>query len=256
MSLNASAELAKLAHQLGADEADLDFLAGVPADDLRGLRVQIGEALFQAGKHHFGRMAALAKAVPTPIAVKVTLLTLPPLLAGRTTELLDPRKAVEMVSRMPVGYLADVSASMDPSRSPEVIAAMPADVVGAVGAELAERGEWVVMGAFVSFMNRDALRAAIALLDGEQLLRIGFVLDDAERLAEVSDLLSGEQLDELLTAAPEDGLWREMDDLVGQLDGARVARLAERFAAAGSALDAAYAAGALSPANRTALTGR
>jgi hypothetical protein len=238
-----SAELDKLAHQLSVDPAELDFLGPVPVEDLRELRAQIGEALFQADRHHFTRMAALAKAVPIAVATKVTVLALPPLLAARTAELFEPKKAVEMVVRLPLGYLADVSAVMDPGRSPEVVAAMPPDTVAAVGTELASRSEWVVMGAFVSYVSAPALRATVKRLTGEQLLRIGFVLDDASRLGEISDSLTEAQLDEMLAAACDESLWRELDDLLGKLDDQRADRLAERYAVAPtdcrSAIDAA-----------------
>jgi hypothetical protein len=229
-----SAELDKLAHQLSVEPAELNFLVDVPVDDLRELRAQIGEALFQADRHHFARMAALAKAVPIAVATKVTVLALPPLLAARTAELFEPKKAVDMVVRLPLGYLADVSAVMDPGRSPEVVAAMPPDTVAAVGTELAARGEWVVMGAFVSYVSSPALRATVQRLTGEQLLRIGFVLDDASRLGEISDTLTVRQLDEMLAAACDESLWRELDDLLGKLDDQRAGRLAERYAAAPS----------------------
>jgi hypothetical protein len=226
------AELDKLAHQLSVEPAELDFLADLPVADLRELRGQIGDALFHADRHHFTRMAALAKAVPVAVATRVTVLALPPLLAARTSELFEPKKAVEMVVRLPLDYLADVSAVMDPGRSAEVVAAMPPDVVASVGAELAERGEWVVMGAFVSYVNLPALRATVQRLSGEELLRIGFVLDDVTRLGEISDALRTEQLDEMLAAAEEHSLWRELDDLLGKLDAERAGRLAERYAAA------------------------
>lgn len=231
MNGDTSAELDKLAHQLSIEHAELEFLADVPVDDLRELRAQISEALFQADRHHFTRMAALAKAVPVAVATKVTVLALPPLLAARTSELFEPKKAVEMVTRLPLGYLADVSAVMDPSRSPEVVAAMPPETVAAVGTELAARREWVVMGAFVSYVSSSALRATVQRLSGEQLLRIGFVLDDTGRLGEISDALSTKQLDEMLAAACDESLWRELDDLLGKLDEERAGRLAARYAA-------------------------
>lgn len=227
-----TAELAKLAHQLSVDPSEVAFLAEVPLPDLRELRAQIGEALFQADKHHFTRMAALAKAVPVAVAAKVTVLALPPLIAARTAELFEPNRAVEMVARMPMEYLADVSAAMDPSRSAEVIAAMPPETVAAVGAELAARREWIVMGAFVSFVSSPALRATVERLSGGQLLRIGFVLNDDDRLGEISDMLTTEQLDQMLTAASEDSLWRELDDLLGKLEEKQARRLADRYAVA------------------------
>lgn len=232
MRADPAAELDKLAHQLSVDPGEVEFLAGVPLPQLRELRVQIAEALFQADKHHFTRMAALAKAVPVPVAAKVTVLALPPLLAARTAELFEPKRAVEMVTRLPLGYLADVSAVMDPGRSPEVVAAMPPETVASVGTELAERGEWVVMGAFVSYVTAPALTATVQRLSGEQLLRIGFVLDDVSRLGDISDALSERQLDDMLAAACEQSMWRELDDLLGELDDERLGRLADRYAAA------------------------
>lgn len=241
--MNATAELEKLAHQLSVDPGELDFLGDVPLADLRSLRGQVAEMLFQADKHHFTRMAALVKAVPVAVAAKITVLAVPPLLAARTSELFEPSKAVEMVSRLPLSYLADVSAVMDPSRSPQVVAAMPPSTVAIVGAELAGRSAWVVMGAFVSYVSVPALRATVERLTGAQLLRIGFVLDDDSRLGEISEMLSTEQLDQMLAAACDESLWRELDDLLGRLDEARAERLAARYAVASveqrAAIDAA-----------------
>jgi hypothetical protein len=225
----------------------------VPADQLRTLRGQIGEALFQADKHQFTKVVAVSKLVPAALTAKITEHALPPLLAARTAELLDPPRAVDMVKRLPDHYLADVSAAMDPSRSPQVIVQIPPDRVAAVGAELAARGEWVVMGGFVSVVSPAALRAAVAALDGEQLLRIGFVLDDLSRLDEIIGMLTDLQLDDMLAAAARKQLWQELDELLANLDGPGPQRLAGRYAVAPDdvreAIDVAAAGGALAPAN-------
>ena len=180
MSLTA-AELRKLAHTLGVKPDRVEMLAHLPAEDVRALRKQVAEALFQADRPHFVRVANIAKAVPVPIAAKVTQAVLPPLLAARSAELLDPARAAELVARLPDAYLADVSAAMDASRAPEVVAAIPPDRVARVGAELARRQEWVVIGGFVSAVDEQALAESIAIFDGEQLLRIGWVLEDPSR---------------------------------------------------------------------------
>ena len=75
-------------------------------------------------------------------------------IAARTAELLEPAKAADMVGRLSDRYLADVSAAMDPARAPEVIAQISPVHVAKVGAELARRGEWVIMGGFVSVVSR------------------------------------------------------------------------------------------------------
>lgn len=239
---DSSAEILKLAHQLGVPHAELDFLAGVDATELRTLRGQIGEALFEADKHHFSKVVAVSKIVPAALAAKLTEHTLSPLIAARTAELLEPARAVDMVGRLSDRYLADVSAAMDPTRSPEVISQIPPDRVAAVGAELARRAEWVVMGGFVSVVSPAALRAAVDVLNGEQLLRIGFVLDDLSRLDDIVAMLRDDQLDGILTAAAEHDLWHELDELLGSLTADRTQRLALRYRDAGPRTVAAVGA--------------
>jgi len=241
-SPSADAELRKLAHSLGVDVARLSMLDGMPGEDVRALRHQIGDALFRADKHYFARLAALSRSVPTAVAAKLTETVLPPLIAARTAELLEPRKAADLVARISPAYLADVSAAMDASRSPEVIAAIPPDRVASVGAELARRGEWVVIGGFVSQVTDEALARTVAGFDGEQLLRIGYVLDDVGRLDRISELLTDAQVDELLAAAPAHGLWPEVADLLRHLGDAHRARLRERYAGLPDAVRAGYAA--------------
>jgi hypothetical protein len=251
------AEILKLAHQLGVPRAQLAFLTRVDAAELRTLRAQIGDALFEADKHHFSKVVAVSKIVPAALAAKLTEYTLSPLIAARTAELLEPARAVDMVRRLSDRYLADVSAAMDPTRSPEVISQIPPDRVAAVGAELARREEWVVMGGFVSVVSPEALRAAVDVLNGEQLLRIGFVLDDLSRLEDIVAMLRDDQLDGILTAAAERDLWRELDELLSGLDAARTQRLALRYRDAAprtvAALESALERGLLSPSGAAKL---
>ena len=230
MTENTAAELEKLAHQTGVLPDDLEFLAALPAKDLRTLRGQIGEALFQADRHYFVKVAALSKSIPTAIAAKVTEFALPPLIAARTAELLEPAKAVDLVARISGSYLARVAAAMDPARSPHVIEKMPPEKIALVGRELATKEAWVVIGGFVSYVTTSGLRASVGEFNGEQLLRIGFVLDDTSRLREIAPMLTDRQVDELLQAAVDQGLWRELDELVGNIDDVQAARLASRLA--------------------------
>ncbi|HEV7193241.1 MAG TPA: hypothetical protein VGN35_08530 [Jatrophihabitantaceae bacterium] len=236
-----TSELRKLAHVLGVDVGRLSSLSGVPAADLRTLRGQISDALFEADRPRFAKVAALSKAIPVPIAAKVTEHAFPPLLAARTAELVDPHKASELVARLSDTYLADVSAAMDPARAPAVVASIPAERIARVGAELARRGEWIVIAGFIDHVSGPALAATVATFTGEQLLRVGFVLDDKTRLDDVAGLVSDEQLDAMCTAALECDLWPELDDLVANLSVPRIARISTRYAAAHPSLHAAAA---------------
>jgi hypothetical protein len=257
-ALDTQAELRKLAHTLDVDTAALTMLKTVPVEDLRVLRAQIGEAMFQAGRPAFTRVAALSKAVPGAVAAKLTEAALPPLLAARTAELLDPARAVDMVGRLSDRYLADVSAALDPTRAPEVVAAIPLDRVATISAELARREEWVVIGGFVSHVPGDALRASVAVYTGEQLLRIGFVLDDPSKLDTIGEMLTESQVDGMLAAAPAAGLWAELGDLLEHLSARRVTRMTRRYAAAPAlhpAFEAAVGTGALERAAFDRLVG-
>jgi hypothetical protein len=238
---SATAELRKLAHALDVAPERLSMVETLPAADLRTLRKQVGEALFRADRHYFARVAALSKAVPVAVAAKLTEVVLPPLIAARTAELLEPRRAAELVGRISEKYLADVSAFMDASRAPEVVAAIPPARVAAVGVELARRKEWIVIGAFVAQVTPEALAASVARFDGEQLLRVGFVLDDVSRLDDIGGLLSDTQIDQLLAAAASAALWTELQELLANLAPERIARLAARYAAASESVRVAFA---------------
>jgi hypothetical protein len=244
VSPQVQAELRKLAHALDVPPERVELLAGLPAEDLRTLRRQVGEAMFQADRHYLVRVAALSKAIPVPLAVKLTELVLPPLVAARTAELLEPHRAAHLVGRISEKYLADVSRYMDAARAPEVVAAIPPDRVADVAGELAKREEWVVIGSFVSHVSEEALAASVARYDGEQLLRIGFVLDDVSRLDDIGGMLTDAQIDAILTAAAELGLWLELEELLENLSPARLARLAEAYAALDSSVRSGYEAAA------------
>jgi hypothetical protein len=256
---HAAAELQKLAHCLAVEPAELGMLADVASGDLRALRKQIDNALFEADKHLFARIASLSKVVPVAVAAKMTEFALPPLLAARSAELIEPAKAGEMVKRLSVDYLADVSARLDASRAPEVIAKIPPETVGTVARVLARRQEWVVIGGFVAVVTPDALRASVAQFTGEQLLHIGFVLEDSSRMDEVTDLLTEAQVQEMLAAAYDRGMWAELDEVLSYLGPPQAKRIAALFArtpdAARAAADAALADGRFGAASYAKLTG-
>lgn len=250
--MSAEAELLKLAHLLAVPPEHVQPLAQVPEADLRTLRAQVGEAMFQADRHHFVRLATLARAVPAAMIAKLAEVALPPLLAARAAELLDPTQAADLVRRLPVRYLTEVASAMDPARAAAVVGAIPADLVASVAAELARREQWVVIGAFVAHVSPAALTTAVAQFDGAALLRIGYVLDDPDRLDDIGASLTDGQLDLVLAAAVQDDLWAELTVLIEHLLPLRRARLAQRYARLAvpvqSAFDAAAVKHALDPA--------
>ena len=255
----AAGELQKLAHGLDVPVGRLEMLAGLDPADVRELRLQVSDALFEAGRVAFERVAALSKAIPGSVAAKLTQAVLPPLIAARVAEVLDPDRAADMVGRLSESYVAEVAMRMDATRAPHVVDAIPPERIGATARLLAQREEWVVIGGFVSAVSPAALAASVAEFSGEQLLRIGFVLDDVSRFDEIGDLLTDTQLDELLAAAATSSLWAELAELVSHLTGPRRERLAKRYAAAPatvrSAFDTAAGAGDLPAETLAALAG-
>jgi hypothetical protein len=247
MNADTTAELRKLAHALGVDGSRLAMLEGVAPQDLHDFRKQIAEALFQADKHFFARIAALSRAVPGAVAAKLTEAVLPPVLAARTAELIEPKKAADLVGRISDRYLADVSVALDASRCPEVIRSIPPERIATVGAELAKRKEWVVIGSFVAVVTDEALQATVARFSGEELLRISLVLEDLSRLDQIVTMTSEAQTDQLLAAAADLGLWVEMAELLEHVGEAGAARLKQRYQAADQSVRDAFGHGDLAP---------
>ncbi len=91
------------------------------------------------------------------------------------------------------------------------------------------------MGGFVAVVSGPALEAAVTDLTGEQLLRIGFVLDDLSRMDEIVAVLREDQLDGMLEAAVEPQLWAELDGVLTGLTGPQAVRIAGRYRAAPAA---------------------
>jgi hypothetical protein len=224
---SASPAVQRLAHTLGVPTTRLVGLASVPEADVHALREQVVDMLFRADKPAFIRVAALAKSVPVGVSARLAEAVLPPLLAARAAQLIDPGKAADLVQRLPQHYVADVAQAMEPSRAPELLRQLPGSAIARVAAELATRGEWVVIAGFVAEVSTAALSDTIAVLSGEQLLRISAVLEDTSRLDEIAGMVSDDQVDEMVVAATT-GLSAEFDHLRAHLRPETRARLEQR----------------------------
>jgi hypothetical protein len=227
-----SAEVQRLAHALGVPPERLAALESVHHEDVRLLHAQVVEYLFRADRAAFLRVAALSRSVPAALAAKLAEAALPPLLAARAAELIDARKAADLIGRLSNAYVADVATAMEPSRAPDLIRQLPAPHVASVAAELARREAWVVIGGFVAQVSSEALAACVALFDGATLLRVGYVLDGKGRLDEIATMINDAQLDDMFSAAARDQMWIELADLVSHLSDPRRDRMRTRLATA------------------------
>lgn len=233
VALERRAEVIKLARVLATDPEEIAYLERATPEDLRALREQATDALFEGDRDRLFKLALASRIIPSPIGAKIAHWALGPLLSARVTGLLDPSKAVDLAKRLPAGFLADVAIDLDPRRAREVIERLPAEQVAEIAGELARRDEEVTMGRFVGYLDDEALGAAMAKIDDGSLLRTAFVMEDKDRLDDVLSLLPQERLAGVMHAADRDGLWAEALDLLDHMSKERQGALAEIAASEG-----------------------
>jgi len=224
-ALDAQVEIIKLARVLGTEPEELDYLRAAQPDDLRRLRDQVTDVLFDGDRARLGGFAAGSRVIPAAFAATVAERALGPVLCARLTALVEPDKALEIAKRLPAPFLAAVAVEMDPRRAKDVIAHVPADLIEAVAGELGRRGEAVTMGRFVGFLRDPAVRAAMKGIDDATLLETAFVMEGKERLDHIMSLLPSKRLRSIVVAANEREMWPETLDLLTSVSPKRRAAL-------------------------------
>jgi hypothetical protein len=224
-ALQARAEIRKLSRMLGRESAGLDYLEAVPLADLRALRGQITDVLWNADGTAIDKVAAAAKLIPSAISAAISERAFGPLLSAQLAGRLEPSRAVAVAGKLSTDFLADVAVELDPRRTSAVIAGIPARRIGAITAELVRRAEYVTMGQFVGHLGDEALRAALDEMSDADVLRVGFVLEDKGGLDRLVGLLSAGRMDGIIAAAAEEDLWIEALDLLAHLSPAHRRRI-------------------------------
>lgn len=224
-SMETRAELLKLARVLGIDSSELNFLEGADPGDLRDLRASISDRLLAVDREHFERVVALGRLLPGRVAAGITEHALGTRLSGRAASLLTADELADFARRLPADFVADVAAVMDLRSVGSLLDRIDTEKVVDVTRVLADREDWVTMGAFGGRINRDALVRVIEMLDGEALARVGFLLEDRSRLEEIQGLLDDEKFRELLIAAGECNLIPETIYLLDALSDDSVSRV-------------------------------
>ena len=223
-------QVRRIAHLLGSKPEDLDELLHVPADELRELHDQLAEWLFAVHADSFARVAAVSKVLPGALAGKMAERFLEPPLAARAAVMLEPAKAVDLVTKVSVRYLGDVAMSLDPVRGKPVIRAIPPARVAEVAAELFRRDELAAMAEFAGTVDKPALDAALKVATPAQLVRVAPLLVWNDNIEEIIDELSDERLDAILTAVADDDLWLEASVLLRRLRVETLERVVHRLA--------------------------
>lgn len=224
---NVDVEILKLARLVACDPQELGYLRDVDPHDVRDLREQVTVVMFDGDRRMFQRVALAARLVPTRLVALIAQRAFGPLLCARVTGLLEPSRAVDVAARLPAPFLAELAVALDPRRASDVIARIPPEQVADVTTVLARRAEYVTMGSFVGHLSDAALRAAIAVLGDEELLRTAYFVESDGSLGALVAMLEPTRLEMVLAAATAADLWIEALDVLGRLGERQRGQLAD-----------------------------
>jgi len=215
--LNVDVEILKLARLIDCDASGLDYLRGVEAQEIRDLREQVTVTMFEADRQMLQRVATAARLIPTKLAALIGERAFGPLLCARLTGLLEPSRAVDVAAKLPTPFLTDLAVQLDPRRASRVIAEIPPTQIADITRILAEREEYIAMGGFVGHLSEAALRAAIAVVGDEVLLRTAYVIESKGSIAALVATLSDTRLESIVATATRADLWIEALDVLGHV---------------------------------------
>lgn len=195
------AELIKLARVLGTEPARLAFLGTFGHLELRELTDRISAALFDEHRAALRRLADASRLLPATLVAKMSELVFGPVLSARVAGLMPTDRAIEVARKLKTKFLADVTIQLDPRSAAQLLARMPQQIVVDVARLLLERGEFVTMGRFVDDLPDAAIRAVIDNVpDDAALVRIAGYVEQRERLIELIEMISPEQLQRSIAA--------------------------------------------------------
>jgi len=213
-----SPQIGRIARLLHLEPSEIHGLQGVPDADLRILHDQISKRLFGDAQRQFARVAALSKTIPGPLAGVLAEKFLPPVMAARVSEMLDPAKARDLIGRVSVKYLAEIALALDPVRSRPVVQQLPAGPIGKVAKELFSRHEYAAMAEFVGTVTTEALMAAFEVATPHDLLAVVPLLEWNDNLDVVVADLPHHKVTQIATALTP----VELADLAMALDPSRM----------------------------------
>ncbi|MBF6331285.1 hypothetical protein [Nocardia transvalensis] len=231
--LLARAETTKLARLLGIPDSDaLDFLTHLPPESIRSFRDRATDLLFDADAAKLKRVAAATKLVPTPIAAKAAERAFGPALCAAVAASVEPARAVDIAKALPAPFLAEATIALDPRRTAAIIPKVPTRMVVEVARQLLSRGEHVTMGRFVGVVPEEMMRAAAAVMDEADLLRVGYLLEDKSSMDSLLEIVA-DRLPGIVRAAHEQNMWAEGIDLLATVNPANRARIGDLSAQLG-----------------------
>jgi hypothetical protein len=202
--LATQAELVKLSTVLGVDTGELDFLSDIEAEPLRVLRDAITAHLVEEDQPLFRRLAQIVDRMPSSVAILLARYVGPIIAAGVIVEI-PARRAAALAMRAPSEFLADACAYVDPRKARDMISLLPIEKVVDVALVLDSREDFVTMSRFVDFISDEAIVAVEeAIPDEGRLLRIAFLMESKNRVDHIFRMLPNERVQRMLARVQED----------------------------------------------------
>ncbi len=217
-TLDTEVEILKLARLVGCEEKELQYLRPVDPQDVRDLREQVTVVMFDADRQMLQRVAAASRLIPSKLAAVVGERAFGSLLCARLTGLLEPSRAVDIAAKLPTPFLADLAVALDPRRASRVIAEIPPKQIAEITRLLAEREEFIAMGGFVGHLSEASMRAAIAVVDDETLLKTAYVVESKGSLGALVATLETKRLESVIATASAKRLWIQALDVLRYVD--------------------------------------
>jgi len=241
--LAARAELIKLARVLDAAPGQLDFLATMPSELLRQLRMAVLDRYHDERRRLFQRLAALERWLPLWLTVLIARWWLGPRLTARLAGVMPAQRAAVITRRLAPEFMAEVAACLDPRRARELIQQVPVERIVAVAEAMLARRDFVTMGRFVEYLSDDAVRAVSGHVPDEgDLLEIVFHVDSKNRLDHLVRVLPQERVRKAILIVQDDtrrALWPKILALVTHVSYELKRELGDLAASQGEAVLAA-----------------
>lgn len=194
-------EVAKLAHELSVDPADLAFLGTSTVATVRALRQAASTALYARSEARVRNIAALTKMVPQAIAAKIAEMAMGPVLSARVAGALDPAEAAKLTGHLSPEFVANVSRGLDPTRVAAIIAGLPEDLIVKVGRTLMAAGDHLTLARFIAVVQPEVALRVVEGSSGAALLDLSLYVDEQEALNPVMAKLPEATIREIVEAA-------------------------------------------------------
>lgn len=216
-SFDSRAEVLRIANLTGIDPEDIGFLSRLSADSLHELREQLIGIYFEPNPA-LNRLARLANVLPGAVIAKLTVEAIGPVLSARIVGEVDTTAAINVLKRVPTGFICDTVVQTDPRRIVPLFIESPRDIAKAIADELIRRKEYVAIGQLIGFVEDDVIEHALHKASDVDILLSSFMVEDKVRLGEGVAMLDDERIASIIRTAGDKQMWLEALDLTSHLE--------------------------------------